>query len=79
METVNLKEARRRLGDLVKAAEQGESTLITRRGRKVARVVPVEKSPRKGLPDLAALRASITVKGKPLSETVCAMRQEQRY
>ena len=79
METVNLKEARRRLGDLVKAAEQGESTVITRRGKKVARVVPVEKKPLKGFPDLSAFRASTKVKGKPLSETVCDMRDEERY
>jgi len=79
MSPVNLKEARRRLGDLVRAAERGESTIITRRGKKVARIVPVSESPRAEFPDLAPLRASVKVKGKPLSEVVIESRREARY
>ena len=79
METVSLKEARKRLGQLVKAAERGESVVITRRGRRVARLVPEEKKVRRGLPDLTAFRASIHVKGKSLSQTVIDMRKEERY
>ncbi len=79
MDTVNLKEARRRLSALVKGAERGRSVTITRRGRKVARLVPMAPGTAKGLPDLSEFRASIKVKGKPLSETLIAMRAKERY
>lgn len=78
MKAINLKEARRRLSDLVNAAERGESTVITRRGREVARIVPLEDRPRRGLPDLTEFRKSIQLKGKPMSETVIEMRREER-
>jgi prevent-host-death family protein len=79
MGPVNLKEARRRLGALVKAAERGQSIVITRRGRTVARRVPAEAAPAKGLPDLTEFRKSIKVKGRPLSQIVIAMRDEERF
>jgi len=79
MNTVNLKEARRRLSNLVKAAERGQSITITRRGKKVARLGPVRTKGKRGLPDLEAFRASIPVKGKPLSKIVSDMRAEERY
>lgn len=79
MDIINIKEARRRLSDLVKAAERGRSVTITRRGKEVARLGPVPKKPRRGLPDLSAFRATIKPKGKSLSETVIAMRSEERY
>jgi prevent-host-death family protein len=79
MGPVNLKEARRRLGALVKAAERGQSIVITRRGRKVARLVPAEAAPAKGLPDLTEFRKSIKAKGRPLSQIVIAMRDEERF
>lgn len=79
MKTVQLSEARRRLSDLVRAAERGESVTITRRGKEVARLVPPEKDIRKPLPDLTEFRKSIEIKGKPLSQTVIDMRDEERY
>jgi len=79
MDTISLKDARKRLGKLVEAAERGESVVITRRGRRVARLVPEEKKARCGPPDLTAFRASISVKGKSLSQTVIDMRKRERY
>jgi len=79
MGPINMKDARKRLSELVSAAERGESTVITRRGRKVACLVPVDKERRRGLPDLKEFRSSIKVKGKELSQTVIAMRSEERY
>jgi len=79
MDSVNLKEARRRLGALVGAAERGEATVITRRGRPAARLVPLERRRLKRLPDLTAFRASIKVKGRPLSQMVIEGRREERY
>ena len=79
MDAVGLSEARKRLSELVRAAERGESVTITRRGKEVARIVPAAQKPLKPLPDLAEFRASIRVKGKPLSQTVIDMRAEERY
>ena len=79
MLNVNLKEARKRIGDLVNAAERGESVIITRRGKKVARIVSANERSAGGLPELAKFRASIAVKGKPLSRIVIAKRRESRY
>ena len=79
MDTVNMKEARQRLSELVRAAERGESVVITRRGKKVARIVPADQKPLRGLPDLSEFRASIKVTGKSLSQTVSNMRAEERY
>ena len=46
-------EAKNRLSELLRAAEAGRSVIITRRGRAVARLVPVDD----GEPlDLAAIR-----------------------
>lgn len=78
MGSVSLTEARRRLGALVKAAERGQSVTITRRGRKVARLVPAEAAPAKGLPDLTEFRKSIKVRGRSLSEVVIALRSDER-
>lgn len=39
-ETVGIREARRRLAELVSRAEQGETVVITRGGREVARLGP---------------------------------------
>ena len=79
MDPVNMREARRRLSDLVRAAERGESTVITKRGREVARIVPTAPAQRKRLPDLTEFRASISVDGEPLSEAVARSRRESRY
>lgn len=78
MGPVSAKEARRRFADLIRAAEHGESTAITRRGKTVARIVPEEKRRRGVFPDLTEFRNSIRLKGKPMSRTVIAMRCEER-
>ncbi|MFO7957152.1 MAG: type II toxin-antitoxin system prevent-host-death family antitoxin [Candidatus Brocadiia bacterium] len=79
MDTVSMSEARRRLSDLVRAAERGESVTITRRGKQVARIVPARRERLRALPDLSEFRASIEVRGKPLSQTVIDMRARERY
>ena len=79
MDTVNMSEARKRLSELVRAAERGKSVVIRRRGKEVARIVPAGRRPLRQLPDLSAFRASIKIKGKGLSETVVAMRDDERY
>ncbi len=79
MDQVNIREARRRLSEIVDAAERGESTVIIRRGRQVARVEPVGVGKGKPLPDLSAFRASIKFRGEPLSKVVTASRRGAGY
>jgi prevent-host-death family protein len=78
MSSINIREARQHLSDLVSAAEHGEEVTITRNGKEVAQLVPVRKR-RARLPDLRAFRASMKVKGKSLSKTVIDARREARY
>ncbi len=44
MEKMQLFEAKARLSELVDRAESGRETVITRRGRAVARLVPVKRA-----------------------------------
>jgi prevent-host-death family protein len=79
MNRLNIREARRRLSAIVNAAEKGETTIITRRGRQVARIEPIGPSKGKTLPNLTEFRASIKIKGKPLSKAVSDARKGARY
>ena len=79
MTHISVSEARKCLGELVRGAEGGRSVSITRRGREVARIVPVEESRSRSLPDLSDFRASIKMKGRPLSKTVIELRAKDRY
>jgi prevent-host-death family protein len=74
---VNTEEARRNLSSLLDRVERGEEIIITRRGKKVALLVSPER--KNALPSLKDFRASISTTGKPLSETVIDMRQEESY
>jgi len=75
---VSVKEARNSIGTLLDRTQKGEEILITRRGKKVARLVPVDIS-EKRLPDLSDFRASIAVRGASLSQTVIDSRNMERY
>jgi prevent-host-death family protein len=80
MGSVNLKEARARLSDLVRTVEHGESVTITRRGKIVARLVPPKTAPScKKAPDLSTFRASLKGEGKPLSQIVIENRRKVRH
>lgn len=79
MERVNIREARSRFSAIIKAAERGQSTVITRRGQQVARVEPIGPAQGCLLPDLTEFRASQKAKGKPLSQIAIENRRESRY
>jgi len=80
MGSVNLKDARARLSDLVRMVEHGESVTITRRGKIVARLMPPEAMAAcKKAPDLSAFRSSLKGEGKPLSEIVIENRHKARH
>ena len=75
---VNVKDARSKLSSLLDRVEKGEEVIITRRGKKVARLVP-QRDKDKHLPALTDFRASIHISGTPLSTIVMDARKEERY
>lgn len=74
---VNVKDARMRLSQLLNKVEQGHDIILTRRGKKVAHLVPIEQECR--LPSLEKFRQNIVLQGSTLSEMVQAVRNEERY
>ena len=74
---VNVKEARSKLSILLDRVERGEEIIIKRRGKKVACLVSPKRE--NSLPSLKDFRASLSITGKPLSETVIDLRQQERY
>lgn len=83
MKRINVREARQQLSTLVDAAEQGDVVVITRHGKEVAQLGPIEASPGAGLPDLREFReligSEILQSHQPLSETVHEARERTRY
>lgn len=62
MKTVAIKDAKNRLTEIVRQAEAGETTVITRNGVPVADLVP--HKPRKGGLDFEALRRHLERTGE---------------
>lgn len=77
MVEVNVKDARSQLSALLDRVEKGEEIIIKRRGKSVAKMVPLGNV--SNLPSLKDFRASLKVRGKPLSQTVIDARKEERY
>jgi prevent-host-death family protein len=75
---INAKEARGKLSSLLNKVEKGDEIVVVRRGKQVARLIPFQRK-EKHLPQLREFRASIKIKGKPLSATVSHSREEARY
>jgi prevent-host-death family protein len=78
VKSVSVRDARAQLPALLNKVAAGEEVVILRRGQEAARLVPPAQ-PRRRLPDLTRFRASIRVKGGPLSATVAAGRSKERY
>ena len=80
MDAVTLSDAKAHLSALLDRVEAGETVEIIRRGKRAARLVPVE-TPRKTV-DVAALRAltaSMPMQAIPAGEFVRRMRDSDRY
>ena len=75
---ISVKEARTKISSLLDKTQKGEEVIILRRGKKVARLVPMSNKGKR-FPDLGTFRKSISIKGKPLSKTVIQQRNEERY
>lgn len=80
MSAVTLAEAKAHLSELVERAAAGETVSITRRGKPIAKITPLDE-PRKPV-DVAMLRA-ITEKMPPQTESagefMRRIRDEDRY
>ncbi len=79
MKRVSVAEARRTFRTLLDEVSSGHEVTVVRRGQDVARLVPPKPSGRRRLPALASFRASIRVKGAPISRLVARARREARY
>jgi len=79
METITISQFRQHTGSYIARAEHGEIIRITRRGKAVAQLEPCQKitAGRKGFPSLSKFRAKMKVRGKPVSQTVVDMRNEE--
>jgi prevent-host-death family protein len=75
---VSSKQARGTLSSIIRRVEQGEEVIISRRGKQVARIVPMSNKSR-GLPSLKGFRSSIRVTGESLSSVVVKDREKERY
>ncbi|HEY8260289.1 MAG TPA: type II toxin-antitoxin system prevent-host-death family antitoxin [Methylosinus sp.] len=80
MSAVTIAEAKAHLSELVERAAGGETVCVTRRGKAIAKIAPLDQ-PRKRV-DIAALRAltdRMPLQTEPSSEFVRRMRDEDRY
>ncbi len=70
MRTAGVREARQNLSALLDEVRKGREIVITERGRPVARLVPVDRSGGRGVPNLTAFRREMPALDPPLSQTV---------
>lgn len=75
MSTVTLAEAKTHLSHLLDQVEAGEEVVITRRGRPIARISPVEK-PKQPIKSLAEFRKRMPGWRKSSAELLREMRDE---
>jgi prevent-host-death family protein len=78
MKRVNSREARNKFSQLMNEAAAGTVIEVMRRGKVLAVIGPPKPTKLKRLPSMAAFRASIKVRGKPMSEELREMRNEGR-
>jgi prevent-host-death family protein len=78
---VSVKQARDGLRALLEEVQAGEEIVLVRRGRPIARIVPVAATAgdENLLPGLAAFRATIRIQGGSLGEALAAIRADERY
>lgn len=75
---VSVREAREGLCRLLEQVQAGDEVVVLRRGIEVGRLIPPKRkiSP---LPDLSALRASVKLRGRALSQDIQGARWSSRY
>jgi prevent-host-death family protein len=77
MRTAGVREARQNLSALLDEVKKGREVLITEHGRPVAKLVPPDPPRRKGVPNLAAFRATMPIFDPPLSTLIEEDREDR--
>lgn len=80
MDGINIAEAKAHFSELIERAEAGETVEITRRGKPVAKLVPIE--PKKKRFDAAELKAftdTLPFQHQSAGEFIREMRDSDRY
>ena len=75
MRTVSVAEAKSNLSEILNQVQDGEEIIVTRRGRPVARIAPVQK-PLKPLESRAKFRARVRKMKSSTKEVIRQMRDE---
>ena len=80
MDSISLAEAKARFSELVARAAEGETIQITRRGKPVAQLTPIQ-SPRQpiDIEALRALRSKMPRQAESAGDFIRRMRDEDRY
>jgi prevent-host-death family protein len=78
MSTFSVAEAKAHLSELLERAENGEDVVITRRGKPVAQLAPIQRTkPGVDFARLRALRAAMPLAKTPADKLVRKMRDEK--
>ena len=77
MRSAGVREARQNLSILLDEVKKGREVLITEHGRPVAKLVPPDRTPRGGVPDLTAFRRRMPVLRPPPSTVVTEEREDR--
>jgi prevent-host-death family protein len=76
---MSIKAARQQFAKVISAVQRGRSVAITRRGKAVAKIAPVNPAKKQRLPDLTAFRASLSKPTGKSKATIRALRDQERY
>ncbi len=76
--TVGIREVRQRLRQLLKQVQSGDEVVVLRRGVEVGRLLRPKRT-KAALPDLTDFRASLKLRGRPLSHDILEARRSSRY
>ena len=80
MDSVSLAEAKARLSELVTRAAEGETVQITRRGKPVAQITPVERARKPiDIELLRSVRKKTPMQTESAGDFIRRMRDEDRY
>jgi prevent-host-death family protein len=77
MRIAGIRELRQNLSALLDEVKKGREIVITERGHPVAKLVPPDRAPSRGVPNLAAFRRRMPVLDPPLSQTVAEEREDR--
>jgi len=78
MKTVSVREMRDHIGAILEEAERGETLIIKRHGREVAKLGPMDTE-KEGLPSMESFRKGINYKGNTLGQDIVDARMQERF